>query len=75
VLWQAHVIDGTSRYADHNIYKSDVFSTGLVIYQMASMAEVSGFNQRTDRVNGESLIREGLAHLAKRYSPHFVALV
>jgi hypothetical protein len=32
ILWKAHVIDGNSRYVEHNIYKSDVFSTGLVIY-------------------------------------------
>ena len=47
ILWQAHVIDGSSRYVEHNIYKSDVFSIGLVIFQMASMSEVSGFNQKT----------------------------
>lgn len=32
ILWKAHVIDGNSRYVEHNIYKSDVFSTGLVMY-------------------------------------------
>lgn len=37
ILWKAHVVDGQSRYAEHNIYKSDVFSTGLVLFQMASM--------------------------------------
>jgi len=46
-LWKAHVIDGNSRYVEHNIYKSDVFSTGLVIYQMAAMQEVTGFNNKT----------------------------
>jgi len=32
ILWKAHVIDGNSRYAKHNIYKSDVFSSGLVMF-------------------------------------------
>ena len=32
ILWKAHVVDGNSRYVEHNIYKSDVFSTGLVMY-------------------------------------------
>lgn len=36
-LWKAHVIDGNSRFAEHNIYKSDVFSSGLVLIQLALM--------------------------------------
>ena len=32
ILWKAHVVDGTSRFAKHNIYKSDVFSVGLLFY-------------------------------------------
>ena len=32
ILWKAHVVDGNTRHAVHNIYKSDVFSTGLVFY-------------------------------------------
>lgn len=51
------MIDGQSRYAKHNIYKSDVFSTGLVLFQMASMNEVSGFNSKTRDINGEELIK------------------
>ena len=46
VLWKAHVIDG-SRYAEHNVYKSDVFSVGLVLIQLAMMDEVTGFNAKT----------------------------
>lgn len=52
ILWKAHVIDGQSRYAEHNIYKSDVFSTGLVLFQLSSMNEVSGFNAKTNTTNG-----------------------
>ena len=52
ILWKAHVVDGQSRYAEHNIYKSDVFSAGLVLFQMASMNEIGGFNSKTSNVNG-----------------------
>lgn len=44
ILWKAHVVDGNSRFAKHNIYKSDVFSVGLLFYQLASMEDVTGFN-------------------------------
>lgn len=47
ILWKAHVIDGSSRFAEHNIYKSDVFSSGLVLIQCTLMAEVTGFNSKT----------------------------
>jgi len=33
LLWKAHVEEGgNSRHAQHNIYKSDVFSCGLIFY-------------------------------------------
>jgi serine/threonine protein kinase len=44
ILWKAHVVDGNSRFAKHNIFKSDVFSIGLMFYQLASMEDVTGFN-------------------------------
>ena len=44
ILWKAHVVDGNSRFAKHNIYKSDVFSVGLLYYQLAVMEDVTGFN-------------------------------
>jgi serine/threonine-protein kinase len=47
ILWKAHVVDGNSRFAKHNIYKSDVFSVGLLFYQMAAMEDVTGFNQKS----------------------------
>jgi len=32
-LWKAHVEDGgNSRHVTHNIFKSDVFSCGLIFY-------------------------------------------
>jgi serine/threonine protein kinase len=31
-LWKAHVVEGNSRFAKHNVYKSDVFSVGLLFY-------------------------------------------
>jgi len=30
ILWKAYVIDKNTRHAQHNIFKSDVFSEGLV---------------------------------------------
>ena len=75
ILWKAHVIDGNSRFAEHNIYKSDVFSTGLVLTQFALMKEVTGFNSKTLEVNGEKLIRDHLKVLEKMYSPNFAQLI
>ena len=44
ILWKAHVVDGSSRFAKHNIFKSDVFSIGLMFYQLSSMEDVTGYN-------------------------------
>ena len=44
ILWKAHVVDGNSRFAKHNVYKIDVFSVGLLFYQLAVMEDVTGFN-------------------------------
>lgn len=30
ILWKAYVVDKNTRHASHNIFKSDVFSEGLV---------------------------------------------
>ena len=68
VLWKAHVVDGNSRFAKHNIYKSDVFSVGLMFYQMASMDDVTGFNQKTTEYDGEKLIEQGIKKLKQKYS-------
>jgi serine/threonine-protein kinase len=56
ILWKAHVVDGNSRFAKHNIYKSDVFSVGLLFYQLAGMDDVTGFNQKSPEYDGEKLV-------------------
>lgn len=67
ILWEAHMLKQTKQ-VEHNIYKSDVFSTGLVLFQIASMKDVAGFNQKTNYTDGEKLIKEGLAALSKKFS-------
>lgn len=56
------------RHVEHNIYKSDVFSAGLVLFQLATLKDVLGFNQKTTYTDGEKLIKDGLKSLSKRYS-------
>ena len=60
ILWKAHVVDGSSRFAKHNIYKSDVFSVGLLFFQLAAMDDVTGFNQKSQEYDGEKLIAAGI---------------
>ena len=67
ILWEAHVIL-KAKEAEHNMFKSDVFSAGLVLYQLAAMKDVGGFNQKTPQCDGEVLIKEGLKQLSKSYS-------
>ena len=71
ILWKAHVVDGNSRFAKHNIYKSDVFSVGLLFYQMAAMEDVTGFNQKSQEFDGEKLVSAGLLKLKQKYNDHF----
>lgn len=75
ILWKAHVIDGNSRYVEHNIYKSDVFSSGLVIFQLGLMNEVTGFNNKTPQNDGEALIKQHLIELEKMYSTQLVNII
>ncbi|EAR87484.2 Serine/Threonine kinase domain protein (macronuclear) [Tetrahymena thermophila SB210] len=75
ILWKAHVVDGNSRYVEHNIYKSDVFSSGLLIYQLAAIEEVTGFNNKTPQTDGEQLIKQALIELEKKYSNQFVNII
>ena len=45
ILWKAHVEDGgNTRHVIHNLFKSDVYSCGLIFFQLASMEDVTGFN-------------------------------
>ena len=63
-LWKAHVEDGgNSRHANHNIFKSDVFSCGMIYYQCAAMEDVTGFNQNNQVNKGEKLVESGLKKL------------
>lgn len=75
VLWKAHCVDGTSRYVEHNIYKSDVFSCGLVMMQLALMNEVTGYNNNTPQNNGEILIKQNLQDLEKAFSSKFLNII
>ena len=75
ILWKAHVVEGNSRYAKHNIYKSDVFSAGLVIMQIALLKEVTGFNNKTESVDGEELIKLSLQEVEKLYGQDFASVL
>ena len=74
ILWEAHVITQV-KHVEHNMFKSDVFSAGLVIFQIASLRDVNGFNQKTDQCNGEKLIYEGLRILSKKYSNKIIEIL
>ena len=74
ILWEAHVIN-QARHVEHNMFKSDVFSAGLVLYQIAALKDVNGFNQKTDQCNGEKLIYEGLKILSKKYSNKIIEIL
>lgn len=72
ILWKAYVVDKNTRHATHNIYKSDVFSSGLVFFQMASLEDVTGYNHVTE---GEGNIDKGLKKLRERYSEHICEII
>lgn len=67
ILWKAHVVDGNSRFAKHNVYKSDVFSVGLLFFQLSVMEDVTGFNQKSHEFDGEKLISAGIHRLKQRF--------
>ncbi|MBQ2130158.1 MAG: DUF4421 family protein, partial [Prevotella sp.] len=73
-LWEAHVIK-KAKEVEHNMFKSDVFSAGLVLFQLAAMKDVGGFNQKTEHNNGEELIRKGLKELSKKYSNNLIEII
>ncbi len=75
ILWAAHVLTPGQKQAEHNMFKSDVFSAGLVLFQMAAMRDVTGFNQKTNNTNGEKLIKDGLNTLSKRYSNKLIEAI
>ena len=65
------MVDGNSRFAKHNIYKSDVFSVGLLFFQLAAMDDVTGFNQKSQEYDGEKLVAAGVTRLKTRYAGSF----
>ena len=73
-LWEAHVIK-KAKEVEHNMFKSDVFSTGLVLFQLSAMKDVGGFNQKTEHNNGEELIKKGLKDLSKKYSNKLIDII
>ena len=73
ILWEGHVINQV-KHIEHNMFKSDVFSAGLVLFQIAALKDVNGFNQKTDQCNGERLIHEGLKMLSKKYSNKIIEI-
>ena len=74
LLWGASVIL-KSKEAKHNMFKSEFFSVGLVLYHLASMKGIGGFNQKTPQCDGEVLIKEGLKQLSKSYSNKLVEII
>jgi serine/threonine protein kinase len=76
LLWRAHVEEGgNTRHVTHNIFKSDVFSCGLIFYQMCAMEDVTGFNQKNQVNDGEKMIDLGLKKLRQRYSDHIIEII
>lgn len=76
ILWKAHVEDGgNTRHVVHNLFKSDVYSCGLIFFQLASMEDVTGFNQTSDVKNGSRLVEAGLKKLRQRYSDHIIEII
>ena len=64
-----------ARQIEYNMFKSDVFSAGLVLFKMCAMKNVGGFNQKTRDFNGEKLIINGLKYISKRYSNIVVSII
>ena len=62
------MVDGNSRFAKHNIYKSDVFSVGLLFYQLAMMEDVTGFNQKSQEYDGDKLVAAGVGRMRQRFN-------
>jgi serine/threonine protein kinase len=76
VLWRAHVEEGgNSRHTSHNMFKSDVFSMGLIMLQFASMEDVTGFNQKNSANDGEMLIEKALKQLRSKYPEHLLGII
>lgn len=59
----------------HNLFKSDVYSTGLIMLQLATMADVTGYNQKNGENDGEILVEKALKKLRVRYSDHIIEII
>lgn len=57
------------------MYKSDVFSCGLIMMQFATMEDVTGFNQKNQANDGEALIDSAIKHLRTRYNDHVLKII
>lgn len=66
---------GNTRHVVHNLFKSDVYSCGLIFLQLASMEDVTGFNQKNQVNDGEKLVELALKKLRQRYSDHIIEIV
>lgn len=76
ILWKAHVEGGGNvRHVTHNLFKSDVYSTGLIMLQFATMEDVTGFNQKNDDNDGEKMVEKCLNKLKQRYSDHIIEII
>ena len=76
ILWKAHVEDGgNTRHVVHNLFKSDVYSCGLIFLQLASMEDVTGFNQKNQVNDGEKMVESSLKKLRQRYSDHIIEII
>lgn len=53
---------------DHDVYKSDVFSLGLILLEAASLCDIRGLNSFENRGKVEEIINK----LAKDYDPWFI---
>lgn len=76
ILWKAHVEGGgNTRHVVHNMFKSDVYSTGLIMLQLATMEDVTGYNQKNSEHDGEKLVELALKKLRSRYSDHIIEII
>jgi hypothetical protein len=57
------------------MFKSDVFSCGLIMMQFATMEDVTGFNQKNSANDGEALIDAAIKQLRSRYNDHILQII
>jgi hypothetical protein len=59
----------------HNLFKSDVYSCGLIFLQLAAMEDVTGYNQKNASNDGEKMVEHALKKLRQRYSDHIIEII